>query len=879
EIFGKENFYIELQHHPESEDQQKANPVLRELAKEFSLPLVVTTDSHYPKLEDRDAHDVLLAVQTGSQIDEAERLSLKAADLSIKTPEEIEKAFRDLPEALENTWKLAERCNVQFEFDKLVFPKFQTATNEDSISYLRKLAYENFAKFYAETDQEAKERLEYELGVIEKTGFGDYFLIVQDFIRFAKEKGILTNTRGSAAGSLVSYVLGITAIDPIKYNLIFERFLNPERVAPPDIDLDVADDKREEVIEYIREKYGRDHVAQIITFGVMKARLAVRDVTRALGLPYNLGDRISKLIPFNHTIEQTLEMSKELKDLYDTNPDAKTVMDMARRLEGVVRHASTHAAGIVITPEPSVNYLPLQQATRNSTEIITQYTMYDIEKIGLLKMDVLGLANLTIIKNTLRIIRKLYEKDIDLDGLGFEDQKVFQLLSRGDTVGVFQLEGSGMTHYLKELKPSRFEDIIVMISLYRPGALDAGMVPEYILRKHGKKEIKYLDPRLEPILKETYGIIVYQEQLMKIAQVAAGFSLPEADTLRKAVGKKIKKLLEEQKEKFISGALKNGLEKVKAEKLWEWFEPFARYGFNKGHAASYARISYQTAWLKAHYTKEFMAALLTSDFGNLDRIAIEISECERLGIKIIPPDVNRSFVEFGVTRDTGEITFSLAAIKGVGVGVAEAIQNERKENGVYSSLTNFVERVPRYVVNKKTLEALIKTGALDTFAERNQMLVGLDAILQFANQAEKEKSSVQAGLFAGTPGNGRVLKLPQVEPASREQRLAWERELLGMYLSDHPLNGMEARFARAVTPIFKIISSPNGNKVRIGGIISVLQRIMTKTGRPMLFSMIEDRSAKIEVVVFPNLLEQNPLVWQKDRVVVIEGRLDNRNGS
>jgi len=878
DIFGSDNFYLELQHHPEFPEQQKVNQALIKLAEELSLPLVVTADSHYPKPEDKEAHDVLLAVQTGSKIDDAERLTLKAADFSIKPPEVIAKDFSEISGALENTWKIAQRCDLALEFDKPILPKFETPNGEPSIDYLRKVTEAKFPLYYEKDNAEAKKRLAEELEAIEKTGFADYFLIVQDFINFAKEKGIYTNTRGSAAGSLVSYILGITAIDPLKYNLVFERFLNPERVAPPDIDLDVADDRRDEVLEYIRAKYGREHVAQIITFGVMKARLAVRDVTRALGLPYGLGDRISKLIPFNFTIEQTLQKSRELKDLYQTNADAKVVMDMAKRLEGVVRHVSTHAAGLVITPEPLTTYVPLQPATRSSAEIITQYTMYDVERIGLLKMDVLGLANLTIIKNALRIIRKIHTGEpIDLDKLGFDDPEVYKLLSRGETVGVFQLEGSGITHYLKELKPTNFEDIIAMISLYRPGTLDAGMVPEYIARKHGKKKIEYLDPRLEPILKETYGIIVYQEQLMKIAQFIAGFSLPEADILRKAVGKKIKKLLDEQKEKFIAGAQKHGLSKTKAQKLWEWFEPFARYGFNKAHAASYARIAYQTAWLKAHHPKAFMAALLTADFGNLDRIALEIAECERLGIKIVPPDVNKSFVEFGVIPETGEIAFSLAAIKGVGVGVAEAIQEERQQSGPYSSLTNFIERVPRFVINKKTMESLIKSGALDSFAERNQMLAGLDAILQFAANHERQKFSPQAGLFSGS-GNGLVLKLPQVEPASRRQKLAWERELLGLYLSDHPLNGFEAKLTKAVLPIQKIVEASNGSRVRISGIISLCQRIITKSGRPMLFSQIEDRSSKIEVVVFSDLLERNPLIWQKDRVVIIEGRLDMRNG-
>jgi len=883
-IFGKENFYLELQHHPEFPEQEKVNKTLIELGKEFSLPLVITADSHYPAPEDKDAHEVLLAVQTGSKLDEEERLTMKHADLSIKDPTAIAKDFSGLEETMENTAKIAERCNVDLALNKIVLPKFEIPAGQTPMEYLRSLTEEKLKDFYKADDEEAITRRNHELAIIEKTGFADYFLTVHDIAEFTKAKGIRTNTRGSAAGSLVSYVLGITAVDPLRYRLVFERFLNPERIAPPDIDIDVADDRRAEVIEYIREKYGRERVAQIITFGVMKARLAVRDVTRAMGLPYDLGDRISRLIPFNVTIEQALKGSRELKNLYDANNDAKVVMDMARRLEGVVRHASTHAAGLVITPSPLIEYVPLQQATRDSSDIITQYTMYDVEKIGLLKIDVLGLANLTVIKNTMRIIKKIYtesEEEIDLDKAGYEDPKVYQLLSSGETIGIFQLEGTGMTHYLKELKPSCFEDIISMVSLYRPGPLES--IPDFIAAKHGRKKITYLHSSLEPILEESYGVIVTQDQVLRIAREFAGLTYAEADILRKAVGKKIKKLLDEQKEKFINGALKQGHDKRIAEKVWDFIEPFARYGFNRAHAASYARIAYHTAYLKAYYPKAFMAALLTSDFGNLDRIAIEIAECERLGIKILPPSVNRSFVEFGVVPDTEEISFSLAAIKGVGVGVAQAIQEERQTNGVYSSLSSFLERMPRHVINKKTLESLIKAGALDEFADRNQMLVGLDGMLRFADAVRKNTDSPQRGLF-GTVSNGMVLKLPQAEPATKREKLAWERELLGLYLSDHPLNGIEARFTKAVTPIYKLTESiMNGNgkgtKVRISGIISLCQRIVTKTGRPMLFSQVEDRSAKIEVVVFSDTLERNPLIWQKDRLVVVEGRLDSRNGA
>jgi DNA polymerase-3 subunit alpha len=906
DIFGKQNFYLELQHHPEFPEQKKVNNALKEFSKEFGLEIVVTADAHYPKKEDKAAHDILLAVQTGTKVDDAERMTMKDADFHIKSTEEIAEDFSDIPEALENTCKIAARCNLIIDLDKVILPEFALEHGETAIQRLRNLVNQKFANFYDSENQEAKTRLNYELDIIEKTGFADYFLIVQDFIEFAKSRAIPTNTRGSAAGSLVSYVLGITTLDPIRYGLYFERFLNPERIALPDIDLDVADSRRSEIIEYIREKYGKDQVAQIITFGVMKARLAVRDVARALGMPYVLGDQISKLIPWNVSIDQALETSQELRNLVQTNPDASSVIETARRLEGVVRHASTHAAGVVISKEPLVNYTPLQHSSRSSSEIITQYSMYDIEKIGLLKMDVLGLANLTTIKNALRIIKKVQGEDIDIDRVSLDDPKAYELLARGDTVGVFQLESSGMTHFLKELKPSRIEDIIVMVSLYRPGPLDAKMIPEYISRKHGKKKIEYLDPRMVPILKETYGIIVYQEQLMKIAQVIAGFTMSEADTLRKAVGKKIKKLLDEQREKFVAGAIKHGLAPNKASQLWEFVEPFARYGFNRAHAASYARIAYQTAWLKARYPAPFMAALLTSDYGNLDRIAIEVAECGRMGIKIIPPSVNKSFVEFGVVPETGEIVFSLAAIKGIGDRAAEIIQEERKKNGLFVSLADFVERMPKSLINKKTLECLIKSGSFDEFGERRQMLEGISEILRYAEYVSRAKNSSQASLFGGpstssglggpstgsglggpstgsglsNPSSGGVgLRLPKTEPATRQERLQWEKELLGFYLSDHPLAEYVSILEKLGTPIEKLKELVTGKRATIGGMIASSKRIITKTGKPMLFSQLQDSRSKVEVVVFPDIFAQNPLLWQEDNVVLVRGRVDSKNGS
>ena len=883
-IFGKENFYLELQHHPEIPEQETVNQEIRKLAKEYGLPMIITADSHYPYPEDREAHDVFLSIQTNSEIDDKERMSMKMADFSIKDPEviwEYVKNDADMVCAFENTNKLAQQCDLKIEIGKPFLPIFPLPEGETSESFLRKLVYEGLAKRYPEISQEIKDRTEYELEVIIGKGYADYFLIVQDFVNWSRSQGIVVGPgRGSAAGCVVSYAVGITDIDPIKYNLIFERFLNSERNDLPDIDLDFQDNRRDEVIKYIEQKYGENKVAQILTFGVMKARLAVRDVARALGKPYSLGDQISKLIPFNFTIDQALESSRELKELYDSNSEAKDVMDLAKRFEGVVRHASTHAAGIVIAQSELTEFTPLQFAARGDKNICTQYEMLSIQDVGLVKIDILGLANLTTVKNALRIIKKIHGQEIDFNSVPDDDKKTFAMLSKGQTIGLFQVESSGIQRYLRELKPTSFEDILSMIALYRPGPMDS--IPDFIAAKHGKKEVRYLHPDLKPILEKTYGVIVTQDQVLEITRKFAGFSYAQADILRKAVGKKIKSLLDEQKDKFISGAMKTSNVSLElATKVWEFIEPFARYGFNRAHSACYAQIVYQTAYLKANYPNIFMAALLTTDFGNLDRVAMEVNECYRLGIKITPPNINKSFVEFGVVPETGEVVFSLAAIKGVGVGVTEAVQDERKNNGPFLSLTNFVERMPKNIINKKTMESLIKAGAFDEFAERAQLLAGLDEILRFASGFSKNSNQNQMGLF-GLGAAKSVIRLPQVEPASKKERLAWEKEYLGLYLSDNPLSGYQNIFAKLATPLAGVVSNNknfSGRRMKIGGVIASCQRILTKTGKPMLFSKVDDYSnTRIEVVVFPSTLEKSPHVWQEDNVILIEGKLDSQHG-
>lgn len=882
EIFDKD-FYLELQDHPEIQEQQIVNEALLKLAQEFNIKPIVTCDSHYLYKEDKDAHDVLLAIQTNSQVSSEERLTMKMADFSLKSEEEVSEHFKDHPECLENTEEIVNKCNLQIEMGKVIFPKFDLPEGIDSFSYLRQLAEEGFKKNYGEDNIKARERFEYELSVIKQTGFSDYFLIVHDFIKFAQEKGILTNTRGSAAGSLVLYVLGVTKLDPLKFDLYFERFLNPERIAPPDIDVDVADNRRQELIDYLSQKYGKNHVSQIVTFGVMKARMAVRDVTRALGYSYSLGDKIAKLIPFNFTLEEALVSVDELRQLYASQNEVREVIDMAKKLEGVVRHASTHAAGVVISKEPLTNYVPLQHSSRSEKEIVCQYSMYDLEKIGLLKFDILGLANLTVIKNSLRIIRKLTdsEKEIDLDALGFDDKKVYQLLSKGETVGVFQLESAGMRRYLQELKPTTFEDIIAMIALFRPGPME--LIPSYIRRKHGLEKISYLHPKLEPILNKTYGVLIYQEQLLEIARTLAGFSWSEADVLRKAVGKKIKSLLDAQREKMITGMIQNGIENKLASKIWDWFEPFARYGFNKAHAASYARIAYQTAWLKAYYPNAFMAALLTSDFGNLDRISIEVSECERLNIKVLPPSVNDSFVEFGVDKETGQIRFGLAAIKNVGQGVAEFIVEERKQNGPYKDIFDFLKRLPRPALNKKTLESLIKAGALDCFGDRQALL---DHLLEIINRLDKNnhcsKNNGQRGLFDDHYNNDPPIANDFWQNNSYtpvKAKLEWEKEYLGLYLSADPLASFRGFIAKKSLAIANLLPPMVGKKVRVCGLMTGLHKIITRTGAPMMFSKLIDNHHQIELVIYPSILNKYFMAIGEGKVVLAEGRLEHRNGT
>lgn len=875
EIFGPQNFYLELQDHPELKEQNLANVGLLKLARETNTPLVATGDIHYIYPQDREAHEVLLAVQTGKDFDDESRMTLREANLSMRPPEELKKVFSYAPEAITNTVKIADACQLDLKFDHPILPKFPVPQGFSAKTLLEKQVQEGLKKRFPQITNEIKYRIDYELETIEKTRFEDYFLIVADYVNFAKSQRIVVGPgRGSAPGSLVSYCLNITDLNPLEYDLFFERFLNPERIAPPDIDLDFADNRRDEVIKYISQKYSAANVAQIITFGTMASRGSVRDTGRALGMAYGDVDKIAKLIPFGLTLKQTLETVSELRDLYSRDPSVKKLLDMAQKLEGVARHASTHAAGIVISQDPLVNHVPLQYSPRGLGEIITQYAMNDLEAVGLIKMDILGLANLSILENAIRIIKKTQGVTIDFAHLPLSDIKTFELLARAETTGVFQLESDGMKRYLKELKPSEFEDIIAMVALYRPGPMR--LIPDYIAGKHGKK-VYYLHPKLEPILKRTYGIAVYQEQVLQIARDLAGFTLGEADILRKAIGKKIRKLLMKQEEKFVQGAIKNGVSKSIAAKLFHFIEPFAEYGFNRAHAACYAMIAYQTAYLKTHFPQEFMAALLTSEQNNLDKLSIATAEAERMKLKVLPPDVNESFVDFGVVKDTSNIRFGLAAIKNVGRAAAEAIYEERKNNGPFENLESFLKRLGTKILNKKIIEALAKAGALDRFGERNQILMNMENILKFLSGDRKTESSNQMGLFGKTEVPMAVLRLAQIDAASKKQKLSWEKELLGMYVSEHPLKDYEDTLKTYARPISEI-SPQEGRSVKVAGIITTIQKILTRSKEPMLFATLEDTSGRTEILVFPKVLKKDLFIWRQDNIVLIEGQTNTKDG-
>ncbi|MFH0857112.1 MAG: DNA polymerase III subunit alpha [bacterium] len=910
-LFGEGNFYLELQYHKDSPDQIIVNKEMVKLAKKTGIPLVATNDIHYVDYEDRNAHDILLCLQTKKQLNDKNRMNMMEFDVSFRSGEKMIEDFHELPEAILNTEKIADHCNVELELGNTTLPYYKLPDGIKAEDYLRELCVKGLETRYGigeeeiekfrnleigkqkglvlsieyqvlsnEREKEVEEilsRMDYELEVINKMGFPSYFLIVQDFVNWAKNNDVVVGPgRGSAAGALVAYLLNITDVDPLKYDLLFERFLNPERISMPDIDIDFADTKREKVIHYVEEKYDKDHVAQIITFGTMAARAAIRDVGRVLAIPYTICDKIAKMIPMFCTLDKALKIVPEIKEIYNTDKEAKKLIDTAKKLEGVARHSSRHACGIVITKNKLTDYVPLQYASAEDRTIVSQYSLHPIEDLGLLKMDFLGLKNLTIIERALKIIKRIHNAEININNIPIDDKKTYGLFQEGNTTGVFQFESSGMRRYLKELRPTDIEDIIAMVALYRPGPMD--LIPEYIAVKHKNKKPAYLHPLLQPILDKTYGVAIYQEQLLQIARDLAGFSLGEADVLRRAIGKKIIKLLNEQKAKFIKGCAANNIKKEIAEKVFAFMEPFAGYGFNRSHAACYAVIAYQTAYLKANYPAEFMAALLTADYGNSDKIASEIEECIRMGIEILPPDINESFKTFTVVSgDNGgkKIRFGLSAIKNLGENIIESIKNEREKNGKFKDLDDFIKRIDNKDFNKKSLESLIKSGSMDGFGNRGTLLANADHILAHSKNIQKAKNDNQASLFSG--GDDLKLTIKEAPPISKREEFLWEKELLGLYISGHPFRDFSAMLGEKILKLNKLSFAQDEATVRIGGVISSIKKIITKKNESMLFVRIEDQTGSGEIIVFPSVLKENTNAFVPDRLVVITGKISSKD--
>ena len=907
-IFG-DRYYLELQDHghPKSNThwdvQAKINEGLIKLSKELDIEMVVTCDGHYLTHEYQDAHEILLCVGTGSYLSDEKRMSLKDFELHLTDPRDIIDHWgEEFPEVIRNTKKIADRCDVEIELGRILIPKYPLPDGENEHSYLLRLTYQGLLQRYngaskeeaekldpdeiiPKLSDEVRERAEMELGVMGNMGYEGYFLIVQDFINWGKSQGIVFGPgRGSAAGSIVAYALNITDLDPLKYGLLFERFLNPDRISMPDIDVDIQDTRRDEVIEYCAKKYGEDHVSNIATFGKMFGRMAVRDVARVLEVPYAESDRLAKLVPPPNQgrhipLSVSIKEDADLRNEYENNPTAKEVLDYAIQLEGTIRSHGVHACGVVIAPDTLANYIPLEMAQKGV--VATQFPMGEVEELGLLKMDFLGLSNLTIINNAMRIIRKAYKKEINLSELPLDDKKTYELFQRGDTTGVFQLESAGMKRYLRGLKPTTFEDIIAMVALYRPGPMQ--FIDSFIRRKHGEEEITYLHSGMKNSLKNTYGILVYQEQFMQISKEWCGFTGGQADTLRKAVGKKKIDLMKKVKPEFVEGAVKvGGATKEIAETFWTQLEEFANYCFNKSHAACYGLIAYWTAYLKAHYPDAFMAALMTSDHDDTDRLAIEITECKHMGISVLSPDVNESFVEFAVVPNENKIRFGMSAVKGVGVGAVEEVLRAREE-GVFLSVEDFAKRVSTSKFNRKAWESLIKSGAFDDMGDRSDLLFNLDSITSFASKLQKEAASGQTNLFGMLGGDDAAsvqstlhLQKAPVKHDDKE-RLMWERELLGLYISAHPLDRYETYLSEQTQPLTQLVPEYDSRMMTVGGIISTVRTIVTKSGSKMAFVGIEDKFGEGEIIVFPNLYEKVGAKLVQDAVIRVSGKNSARD--
>lgn len=907
QIFGENNFYLEMQDHPAIDGQVLVNTKLVQLGQELNIPLVVTRDVHYLNPEDAEAQDILRCIAEGWHVNQGEREDYRQVDRSLNTADDIISRFRHVPEAIENTVKIAERVNIQIELDKWHFAPVDLPAGKTAAEVLTENVFNNVGKYYQPVIEEINKRLEYELDIINTKGYSPYFLCVADFVQYAKDHGIIETTRGSAAGSVVSYVLGITTVDPIRFKLPFERFLNPYRPSPPDIDTDFADDRRDEMIKYVTDKYGKDKVAQIITFGTMAARASVRDVGRALGYSYNFCDQVAKLIPmgsqgFHMTIERALKEEPELKKLYDNNAEVKRLIDLAQKVEGCARHTSIHAAGVVIAPTPLTDFTPVQYEV-GGTHLTTQYEMHAVEAAGVLKMDFLGIRNLSILGKAVEIVEKTTGDKVDVYNLPLDDQETFEMLARGETMGTFQLGGSGMTRWLKELKPTTIDDIMAMVALYRPGPMDS--IPEYVKRKHHPGEVEYLDPRMKKYLEASFGLLVYQDDVLLTAIELAGYDWKEADKFRKAIGKKIPAEMEKQKIKFFQGCRDHGkLPEAKINRLWELIEPFAAYGFNKAHAASYGIVAYQTSYMKAHYPVQYMTAVLQAEAGDAEKVAAIVYECDRLGIEVMPPDINESFRNFAIpsasaslrsavapfgvgsgrTQDKvmvpRKIRFGLTAVKNVGEHICEVIYAERKEHGPYKSLEDFLERIDDKDLNKKSIESLIMAGALDGFGyDRGVLFANSENILGYVRQVRDKKITNQHSLFAGTEiVLDSKVNLQEAREATLDEKLKWEKDLLGLYVSSHPFKYFQEILKDRLTPLNQVEDFKRDDWVIVGGVVDSLKKKITKNGGVMMFATLQDTSGGMELIIFPRAYETTAAVWQEGNIVCVSGKTPKEAG-
>lgn len=899
-IFGDGHYFLEVQHHPSLDKQTMVNQGIYQLSQEMGVPVIATCDCHYLHSHDNEAQDLLVCISSGKVVTDTNRLDMRGVDLSMKSEAEMLKNFVGHEDAVARTVDVAKQIDLEITVGKNFFPKYDLPKGKTADDYLRERTYIGLAKRYADLvkvnnpddtatddikaafdafDPEISKRIEYELDIIKQKGYPEYFLIVSDYVSWSKQRGIMTTTRGSAAGSLVSYAVEILEINPLDYNLPFERFLNPLRPSAPDVDFDIEDERRQEVMQYVIDKYGHDRVAQIITFGTMAARGAVRDVGRALGMSYGEVDRISKMVPmgaqgFPMTIERAIKENPELGTLYKIEPGTKRLLDLAKKVEGCARHSSVHAAGVVISPGPLTDLTALQFDEETGMNV-TQYEMKSAEAAGLVKMDFLGIRNLSILGRTVDLVKKLRGENIDILKIPLNDKKTYGMLTRGETFGCFQLGGRGMTRYLMELKPTSIHDIMAMVALFRPGPMEC--IPEYIARKHDPAKISYPDKRLEKVLEKSYGLLVYQDDVLLTAITISGYDWLDADKLRKAMGKKIPEEMAAQKEKFINGAQeKGGLSKKQAEDLFKLIEPFAAYGFNKAHAASYGLVAYQTAYMKANYPVEYMASLMTAEHFDLDKVAEAIKECRNMGIQVLPPDINESLANFTVVGDS-IIRFGLLGVKNVGDGVIDAIITEREAKGAFTSIADLVCRLPDKHVNKKVMEALAKAGALDSLAERNQVLNNMELILGYAKMQHQIKSSGQSSLFGGSKADGR-LELPGTTPAGDAEKMAWEKELLGVYISAHPFEKVAKKLGKSVSKIAHLSDSPDGQLICVAGLVAQSKTITTKKGDLMAFCQMEDDTASCELVVFPRVFSSAPHLWAPDQVILAKAKVSTKDG-